>query len=254
MALKTKERTAAGGGANRAVAAAPAGGERLPVAPRERKPALAALAALLILVGALGATVLVLRAGNKTEAIKITQRVAAGQPIPASAMVEVDVASGTGVNYVQWAQRNALSDYRAATDILPNTPLVGEMLTQDKGLAGGKVIVGLSLKDGQYPASLAAGDNVAAYRVNTDGSKPSSNGTAGGAGSAGTGGSGAASSNLITTNAKVQSATPPSGNTIGSGDLPVTLVVDKGDAAALTQAASAGQVALVVVPSGTSGN
>ncbi|MEU1627016.1 hypothetical protein ABZ746_17185 [Streptomyces sp. NPDC020096] len=252
--MKTKERTAAGGGANRAVGAAAAVGERLPVAPRERKPALAALAALLILVGALGATVLVLRAGNKTEAVKITQRVAAGQPIPASAMVEVDVASGTGVNYVQWSQRNALGDYRAATDILPNTPLVGEMLTQDKGLADGKVIVGLSLKDGQYPAGLAAGDNVAAYRVNADGSKPSSNGTAGGAGGAGTGGAGAASSNLITANAKVQSATPPSGDTIGSGDLPVTLVVANGDAAALTQAASAGQVALVVVPSGTSGS
>ncbi|MDF2258410.1 hypothetical protein P2L57_22610 [Streptomyces ferralitis] len=251
--MKTKEGTAAGGGANRAVPPAVSVGERLPVAPRERKPALAALAVLLILVGALGATVLVLRAGNKTEAIKVTERVAAGQTIPASAMTEVDVASGTGVNYVQWAQRNALSNYRAATDILPNTPIVGEMLTQDKGLANGKVIVGLSLKDGQYPSGLSAGDTVAAYRVGTDSSKASSanSGTAAGTGSTSTSGGG---NNLITANARVQSATPPSGNTIGSGDLPVTLVVNQSDAAALTQAASAGQVALVVVPGNASGN
>jgi hypothetical protein len=256
VALKTKEGTAAGGGANRAVPPTASVGERLPVAPRERKPALAALAVLLVLVGALGATVLVLRAGNKTEAIKITERVAAGQSIPASAMTEVDVASGTGVNYVQWAQRNALNNYRAATDILPNTPLVGEMLTQDKGLANGKVIVGLSLKDGQYPAGLSAGDTVAAYRVGTDSSKASSSsssaGTAAGAGSTGT--SGSQGNNLITANARVQSATPPTGDTIGSGDLPVTLIVDQSDAAGLTQAASAGQVALVVVPGSASGN
>ncbi len=251
--MKTRERTAAGAGANRAVPTAPSTGERLPVAPRERKPALAALAVLLILVGALGATVLVLRAGNKTEAIKITSRVAAGQSIPASAMVEVDVASGTGVNYVPWAQREELSKYRAATDILPNTPLVGEMLTQDSGLAPGKAVVGLSLKAGQYPANLSAGNTVAAYRVGADVGKASGS-TGSSTGSAGSGTSGAAGGSLITAHATVQSADRPSDSSIGSGDLPVTVIVDKADAAALAQAAAAGQVALVIVPNGTSAN
>ncbi len=241
MALRTKERTAVGGGAGRTSQGIP-GGDRLPVAPRERKPALAALAVLLILVGALGATVLVLRAGDKVEAIEITQRVAAGQPIPASAVSEVDV-SKDGFDYVMWSQRDLLGSYRAATDLLPNTPLVGEMLTHNKALATGQVVVGLSLKDGQYPQGLQPGDHVAAYQVGTDNSAAATGAT----------GKSALNGNLLTANAKVQSVVQPSGDAIGSGDLPVTLVVGQSDAAALTQAASAGEVALVVVPTGSGG-
>lgn len=243
MALRTKERTAVGGSVGK-TSHGSAGSDRLPVAPRERKPALAALAVLLILVGALGATVLVLRAGNKIEAIKVTQRVSAGQTIPASALAEVDVASDSGLNYVRWTQRDALGSYRAATDLLPNTPLVGEMLTQGKALPAGEVVVGLSLKDGQYPSGIQAGDHVAAYRVSTDSGDSSATGA---------GKSGGFGSNLLTADAKVQSADAPSGDAVGSGDLPVTLVVGQSDAAALTQAASAGEVALVIVPAGSGG-
>ncbi|MCQ4080729.1 hypothetical protein NGB36_08960 [Streptomyces sp. RB6PN25] len=260
--MRTKERTGAGGGANRPVATAGQGqgygqgvGERLPVAPRERKPALAALAVLLILVGALGSTVLVLRAGNKIQAIKIIAPVAQGQSIPSSAITEVDVASGTGINYVPWSQRNELSGFRAATTLVPGTALVGEMLTQQSGLASGKVLVGLSLKDGQYPPGLKAGDTVAAYLVSTSGSTDSgaASGSSSGPGSGKTSSSSTAGGgNLLAASATVQSATPSTdSNGVSSGNLPVTLVVDQSDAPALAQAASAGQVALVVVPSGS---
>jgi hypothetical protein len=213
---------------------------------------------LLILVGALGATVLVLRAGNKIQAIKITAPVAQGQSIPASAMTEADVASGTGINYVLWSQRNGLGGFRAATNLVPGTALVGEMLTQQSGLASGKVLVGVSLRDGQYPSGLKAGDNVAAYLVNTSGVTESGSGSSAGAGAgsgAGKSSSATASSgSLLTASATVQSATATTdSNGVSSGNLPVTLVVNQSDAPALAQAASAGQVALVVVPSG-SGN
>jgi hypothetical protein len=226
------------------------------VAPRERKPALAALAVLLILVGALGATVLVLRAGNKIQAIKITAMVAQGQSITASSFAEVDVASGTGVNYVPWSQRNELGSFRAATNLVPGTVLVGEMLTQQSGVASGKVLVGLSLKAGQYPSGLKAGDTVAAYLVSTNGITDSGAGSAsisgaGKASSSSTGG-GTGGGNLLAASATVQSATATTDSSgVSSGNLPVTLVVNQGDAPALTQAASAGQVALVLVPSGS---
>jgi hypothetical protein len=256
--LKTKERTGAGAGAHRSGAAAGQGqaqgaGERLPIAPRERKPALAALAVLLILVGALGATVLVLRAGNKIQAIKITAMVAQGQSLTASSFTEVDVASGTGVNYVPWSQRGELGSFRAATNLVPGTVLVGEMLTQQSGLASGKVLVGLSLKDGQYPSGLKPGDTVAAYLVSTNGitDPTSGSGKASSSGGGSTGGGSTGGGNLLTASATVQSATPTTDSSgVSSGNLPVTLVVNQGDAPALTQAASAGQVALVLVPSG----
>src|ERR1700678_2033634 len=56
---------------------APAG-RRLPSAPRERKPALAALAVVLVVGGALLAALLVVGAGHKTGAIEITQTVGQG--------------------------------------------------------------------------------------------------------------------------------------------------------------------------------
>ena len=253
--MRTKERIGAGGGANRPVTTAAQGvGERLPVAPRERKPALAALAVLLILVGALGATVLVLRAGNKIQAIKVVAPVAQGQSIPASAITEVDVASGTGINYVPWSQRGDLGSFRAATNLVPGTALVGEMLTQRSGLASGKVLIGLSLKDGQYPSGLKAGDTVAAYLVSTNGTAVSGSGSGVGSGSAKSSQSAASGGSLLAASATVQSATPSTdSNGVSSGNLPVTLIVNQSDAPALAQAASAGQVALVVVPSGSGG-
>ena len=56
---------------------------KLPVPPRERKPALAALAILLILGGALAATtLLVLRSGDRVSAIGIVRQIGAGRPSP----------------------------------------------------------------------------------------------------------------------------------------------------------------------------
>ena len=49
-------------------------GRRLPSAPRERKPALAALAVVLVVGGALVAALLVIDAGHKTGAIEIRSR------------------------------------------------------------------------------------------------------------------------------------------------------------------------------------
>src|ERR1700754_3206423 len=66
-------------------------GQRLPVPPRERKPALAALAVLLILGGALTSAYLVMPGAQGVSAIGIAQPVAAGQPIPDSALEEVQI-------------------------------------------------------------------------------------------------------------------------------------------------------------------
>lgn len=214
-------------------------GERLPVAPRERKPALAALAVLLILVGALGATVLVMRAGNRVSAIEITKPVAVGDVIPADAVTEVMVADGSDVKYVTWDQRTLLTKYHATTALVAGTVLVAPMLTtDDTRLAAGTVVVGLSLKKGQFPAGLAKGDTVAAYLVGNDVQK------------SGTGSGGSRVSNtLLARKAKILSVPEGSDGGIGSSsDSGYSIVVGQPDAAALTAAAAAGNIALVLVP------
>lgn len=216
-------------------------GERLPVAPRERKPALAALAVLLILVGALGATVLVMRAGDRISAIEITEPVPGGERIPASAIREVMVADGSDISYVKWSDRTKLVNYRAAADLVKGSVLVTPMLTgADSQLKAGKAIIGLSLKGGQFPEGLKVGDTVAVYRVGNDAAKP----TAGNSGNSGNSGGG---NTLLADNAKVK-AVPAGGDGLGSSGSAYSIVVDQSDAGPLTLAASAGEVSLVLVP------
>jgi hypothetical protein len=213
------------------------------MAPRERKPALAALAVLLILVGALGATVMVMRAGNKIEVVVIKENVAAGQPIPMSALKDVEMSDVKGLGFVRWGQRNDLvKNYRAATNLVPNTVLTTSLIAKGQNaLASGKSIVGLSLKDGQFPNGLKAGDTVAAYRVGNDVSKSGSGSTGGGTDSLG------GDTSLISDSVIVQDVTGSSGD-FSSGNTSVKVLVDSSVAGKLTIAASAGDVALVLVP------
>jgi hypothetical protein len=221
--VKTQDRSSAI--AKKAVAAGPVMGDRLPTPPRERKPALAALAVLLILAGALGATMLVMQAGDRVEAVMITERVPAGQSIPDSAMRSVLVADDAEVNYVLWSQRAQLQEnYRPSVDLVAGSLLVGEMLTDEETLERNEVLVGLSLAPGRYPQGLEAGDMVSAYLVGRNGDDGVPAGT------------------VLADRVKVQEVSSD------SRDLHVTLRIEVSEAAAMTQANAAGDLALVVLP------
>ncbi|MEU3349376.1 hypothetical protein ABZ723_31165 [Streptomyces sp. NPDC006700] len=239
--MKIQERTGAGAGRS-AVPAQPAVGDRLPTAPRERKPALAALAVLLILVGALGATMLVLQAGHRIEVVKVTKDIPVGASVTSSDVTSVMVAADDSIHYVRWEQLGALKTLKARTTIFKDTVVMGEMFGAKSGLPDGKALVGVSLKEGQYPRDIKDGDMVAVYRVGDNAS--SSNSGSGAAGSSAGGGG----SNLIVDKARVSSKGDNSGAAVSSGNMSLTLLVDQSDAAAVAQAASAGSVAVVVVP------
>jgi hypothetical protein len=146
------------------VPTAPAG-RRLPSAPRERKPALAALAILLIAGGALGAGFLVTQTGKRVGAIEISQQIGVGQKIPQAAMQEVQIASGSSVNYVPWNEASQVAQFYAANAIPPGTLLNGAMVVRANHVTAGKDVLGLALKDGQLPAGLQVGDHINIYQV-----------------------------------------------------------------------------------------
>jgi hypothetical protein len=143
---------------------APAG-RRLPSAPRERKPALAALAVLLILGCALGTGFLVIQSGKRVAAIEISQPIGNGQQIPLSAMTEVQIASNTGLSYVPWDQASQVARYYAATGIPAGTLLTSSMVAATNTSTRGRDVEGLALKDGQLPRGLEVGDHVNIYDV-----------------------------------------------------------------------------------------
>lgn len=138
---------------------------KLPVPPRERKPALAALAVLLILGGALATTLLVMRSGDRISAIRVTQQIGAGQQFTEQAIEEVQIAD-TGIDYVDWSQRQQVLKSFAAVTILPGTLLTNSMgVRASAELGPGKAKVGLALKPGQAPAGLQKGDRVQVVHV-----------------------------------------------------------------------------------------
>ena len=143
---------------------APAG-RRLPSAPRERKPALAALAVVLVVGGALVAALLVIDAAHKTGAIEISQPVGQGQKIPLSSMQQVQVTSGTGIDYVPWNQASQVARTYAATTLPAGTLLTPQMTTAVNNAIKGMTVVGLALKDGQLPDGLQVGDHVSIFNT-----------------------------------------------------------------------------------------
>ena len=219
----------------------------MPSAPRERKPALAALAVLLVALGAVAAGYLVINAGHRVGAVEITQQVGQGQRIPASAIKEVEIASNSGINYVAWQYANRVAGIYAAVQIPAGTLLTSAMTTATNNLATGKVQVGLSLKPGQAPANLLIGQSVEAFGVGTGsgcGAAAAGSGGAGGTGG-GNGGNGSGSGVPITTGviASVVGSTASNGSTAA-----VTLAVPDADAGVLACYASAGDVAIALTP------
>lgn len=241
--MKIQERTGAGN-TRSAAPAQPLVGERLPTPPRERKPALAALAVLLILAGALGATTLVLRVGDRIEVVRTTDDIQVGESVNKNNITSAMVAADDSVHYVPWAQRTSLMKLKARTTIYQGTIVIGDMFAAKSTLPAGKASVGLALKEGQYPADVKSGDVVAAYRVGRNSS--SSNSGSGSSSSSGT--SAGTSNSLIVDDARVNSVKDDSDTTVSTGSKSLTLLVDQADAAALAQAAAAGEVAIVLVP------
>ncbi len=210
------------------------GGDRLPARPRERKPALAALAVLLILGGALASLSLVLRSGQTVAAIGIARPVARGERIPPSALRQVQVAR-SGVDYVPWEQRDQVVRYFAAVPLVPRSLLAHAQVSVSQGAESGQVVVGLALKPGQLPAGqLHAGDTVRVYSVVASASAQNSGSTS--------------QSKLLVESARIYSVRNADESTVGDSTLQMSIAVDEDEAGPVTQAAANGNVALVLIP------
>lgn len=216
-------------------------GRRLPSPPRERKPALAALAVVLVVGGALAAALLVVNAGHKTGAVEITQTVGQGQKIPLSSMQEVQVTSGTGIDYVPWNEASQVARTYAATMLPAGTLLTPQMTTATNNLASGMTVLGLALKDGELPDGLQVGQHIDIYATSdSSGSCPRPAG------------------NVLTSNALVLAIGSLASASTGNTD-DVQVAVNPADAASVACSAANNNVGVGIVsgggqaPSGSSG-
>jgi hypothetical protein len=121
---------------------------------------LAALAIILVVGGALAATLLVTDAGHKAGAIEITQVVGQGMQVSSSDMQEIQVNTDLGISYVPWSEASQVTRYYAANTIPAGTLLTPQMTVASDSLAKGLTQVGLAVKDGELPDGLQVGDHV----------------------------------------------------------------------------------------------
>jgi hypothetical protein len=176
----------------------------------------------------------------------------------ASQLGQADISLSSGVAFIPVADGSTLVGKRAASAIPAGSLLTPGDLSAAPALPVGSAVVGLALKDGQFPASgLAPGDQVMVVQTAIPGS-PLSAPVTGSSQSTATSASGTGSTVLsgsatgvLVAQATVATESAPSANASGGFAVLVSVDVPSSIAPDVATAASAGQVSLVILPAGT---
>jgi hypothetical protein len=161
VSFSSSSRPSASGARGKAPAT---GSTRLP-SGRERRPALAALAVILILLGAAGSALIAVRSGNRQDFVAIDAKaLAPGHKIVARDLARGDLAGATQ-KLVLWSDRDKLLNQYTTSWVYQ-----GQFLTLDnvttKPIPEGGALIGVSLETGRAPSSpIDDGDVVRVIRV-----------------------------------------------------------------------------------------
>ncbi len=213
-----------------------AGPPRLLALPRRRRPAFVALAvALLAGGGGLGAA-MIAAIDSRTPVLAIARPVPPGAVLTSADLTRARVAADPALNPVPAGELSSVVGRRAAVPLRPGTLLTRDGITTEMAPAAGQQLLGVALKPGQLPAR-GAGPGARVLLVTTPG---------GGDPAGGRSGTPVAEVRIPAT---VHAVTTPA----GGGAVIVDLLVGDRDATAAAQAASTGNIALLVQPAGSGG-
>ena len=232
---------------------------RPPTGGRDRR-ALVAVASLVVICASVAAFAsLYSSAGNKTAAVVVDQALVQGQAVTAAQLGRADISVSSGVAYIPLAEASTIVGKRAAAAVPAGSLLTPGDLTSAPALPVGSAVVGLALKEGQFPASgLAPGEQVMIVQTATPGSPLSAPVTGSptsvigsGSGSTVLSGSG---TGVLEAQATVFAVSAPSTNANGGFSVLVSVEVPSDIAPDVATASSAGQVSLVLLARGGSGD
>jgi len=201
--------------------------DRLPPAPRERRPMLAALGVLLIVGGAATSGLLALRSDERVPVLVASRDIAAGEEITADALTTTSVAS-EDTHLIPASQEDQLVGQYARLTISSGQLMDTAMLMRTAALRPGSVAVGAELGSGRVPAlGLQAGDVVDLIAV------------ADGVGE------------VLAEGVLVSSFITANETGAGSGAATATFIVDQADGPRIAAVNAAGELAVVLVERGT---
>ncbi len=205
---------------------------RLPVARRDRRPALAALALLLVLVGALGSALVAYRSGSRVEVLVARADIDLGQVITRADLTTARVAADGGDTIDAAAIGNFIGT--RSTSFVPQGTLLnrrmfsgGEIVPQGAQVVG--VVVDITRRT---TTRLSPGDVVALVYVSGSGDQQ------GGVASPG---------DTVVKAARVVDV----GSGGGSGQLSISVLVRDADAGVVADLASGNSLAVTLLPADT---
>lgn len=132
--------------------------------PRQRRPALAALALLLIVGGALAAGLLAVRMDSREPVLGAARDIPAGTLITAKDLYEVQVAS-EDVSTISLDQLDQVVGTYAKVPIPAKSLVTEPMLTATSPVSDDRAEVAIPLNPALTPAGLASGDVVQVIRI-----------------------------------------------------------------------------------------
>lgn len=133
---------------------------RLP-STRERRPALAALAVLLIVGGALASAWLAMQSGHRADFVQVNADVAEGQEISANDLRTVELPEDFDGG-IPASERDDLVGKFTTTRWTPGMVVVDEMFTDESDIAEDRIELALPVKAALAP-ELESGSKVAVY-------------------------------------------------------------------------------------------
>jgi len=228
----TSLKAGASGGRAASNGTAPGRG-RLPAASRDRRPALAALAVLLILVGALGSALVAFRSGSRVDVLVARQDIQMGQLVSREDLSTARVAADGGSTIDSTAIRNFVGTY-ARGPIPQGTLLNNQMfLAVSEVVPEGAQEVGVVVDAGRRTTDRPEpGDVVSLVFVSGSGGQPVGNLSPG---------------DVVVESARVTEV----GSAGGSGATSITVLVSDSDAGTVADLASGNSLAVTVLPSST---
>ena len=160
--------------ADRAKGASRKQGGRLPATSKRRRPAIAALAALLIVGGALIAGVLAVRMDERVAVVQVARDIGVGTQITKADLVQTRV-SGDSLKLIPADQAERLllqTPAYAKVNMTAGQLIQQGMVTNTAPIGADKATVGVILVEGRAPVGgLSAGDQVQLVRIG-DGNNP----------------------------------------------------------------------------------
>lgn len=146
-------------------------GDRLPSRPRDRRPALAILALLLVLLGALGSALLVYRTGERVEVLVAQTPIQQGQVVTANDFAVTEIAFAPGTQVVP---AGSLEQFVGSTSVafVPEGSVVSAQMFTTRSLAPADTEqVGVVVASVGRPSSaVQVNDIVRVYRTDPSGS------------------------------------------------------------------------------------